>query len=64
MQSKSSEKIRQTLQHNVSHSQDSLVLTGDNVYYKRVSDSKWHGPATILGQDGQQVLLRHGGFCI
>ena len=62
MKSESSEKIHRALQHNISHSQDSPVLTGDSVYCKSVSDSKRRGPATVLGQDGQQILLKRGGF--
>ena len=64
MKSKSSEKICRALQYNISHSQDSPVLTGDNVYYKRAPDSQWRGLDTEIGQDGQQVLLKHGGFYI
>ena len=41
-----------------------VFITGDYVYYKWASDLKWHGPATVLGQEGQQVLLKHGGFYI
>ena len=37
---------------------------GDRVYYKRRKRSGWSGPATVLGQDGQFVLLvRHGSSC-
>ena len=31
------------------------------VYYKRQNYKGWKGPAVVLGQDGQNVLVRHGG---
>ena len=43
---------------------DIKYIDGDSVYYKRKDSSKWHGPATVLGQDGQQVLIKHGGVYV
>ena len=57
-------RIQRAMQHNIRHSNDMVFITGDYVYYKRASDPKWHGPATVLGQEGQQLLLKHGGFYI
>ena len=31
------------------------------VYYRRKGFKGWKGPAVVLGQDGQFVLVRHGG---
>merc|ERR1711867_266826 len=31
------------------------------VYYLRKNFKGWKGPAVVLGQDGQFVLVRHGG---
>ena len=39
-------------------------LNGDLVYYKCHDHPKWKGPATVLDKDGQQVLIKHGGYCI
>ena len=36
------------------------LTQGDCVYYRR--DNKWHGPATVVGRDGKQELVRHGGM--
>ena len=30
------------------------------MYYKSANDRRWKGPARVLGQDGQQVLVKHG----
>ena len=62
--SESSEKIRRALRHNVRTSGDIKYFTGDKVYYMRRSKNKWQGPAVVLGQDGQQVLVKHGGIYI
>ena len=52
------------MRHNIGHSNDMAFITGGYVYYKWASDPKWHGPTTALGQEGQQVVLKHGGFYI
>ena len=55
-----SEKLKRALSHNVRTSGDIKYFTGDIVYYKRLDRKKWRGPATVLGQDGQQILVKHG----
>lgn len=57
----SDEKIRRALQHNIRSSNDIKFVTGDRVYYYRNNTNRWHGPATVLGQDRQTVLVNHGG---
>ena len=64
IRSENSERLKRAMRHNIRHSNDTVFITGDYVYYKRDSDPKWHGPATVLGQEGQKVLLKHGGFYI
>ena len=61
---KNSERLKRALSHNVRTSNDAKFTTGDVVYYKRESDRHWKGKATVLGQDGKQVLLKHGGYHI
>ena len=39
-----------------------MYVNGDKVYYIHRDDTKWRAPAIVLGQDGQQILLKHGGF--
>ena len=36
-------------------------FTGDIVYHKRNNSNEWKGQGTVIGQDGQQVLVKHGG---
>ena len=64
IQSEHSEKLRHALSSNTCTYSDIVILNGDIVYYKRNGSSKWKGPATVLGKEGQQVLLKHGGFYI
>ena len=64
VESENSEKIRRALTHNVRSSGDIKYETGDSVYYKRDSSKAWHGPGKVLGQDGQQVLIKHGSYYI
>ena len=59
VESENSDKIRRALTHNVRSSGDIKYNTGDSVYFKRDSSAAWHGPGKVLGQDGQQVLIKH-----
>ena len=59
IRNESSDKIRRALSHNVRTSGEIQYVTGDKVYYKRLDSKKWWGPAVVLGQDGQQVLVKH-----
>ena len=64
IQSERSERIRRALNSNTRTYSDVAFLNGDVVYYKRKDSRKWKGPATVLGKDGQQVLLKHGGYYV
>ena len=61
VEAESSEKIRRALRHKVRSYADVKYSNGDRVYYRRKDYKGWKGPAVVLGQDGQFVLLRHGG---
>ena len=64
MESERSEKLRRALALQTRTYSDVTYLNGDTVFYKRKDSHKWRGPATVLGKDGQQVLIKHGGFLI
>ena len=36
-----------------------LNINGDSVYFKRANKRLWRGPGKVLGQDGQQVLVKY-----
>ena len=57
-------KIRCTLSHNLRTSGDIKYITGDSVYYKCMDSREWHRPAKVIGQDGQQVLIKNGSTYI
>ena len=57
--SEASRKITLVLKKNIRNYQRFYEL-GDEVYYKRDSPSQWKSPATVLGQDGPELFLRHG----
>ena len=61
VEAESSERIRRTLRRQCRPS-STTYDTGDLVYYKcNNSGDKWKGPGPVIGQDGQQVFVRHGG---
>ena len=62
--SEHSERIRRALAHNIRTSGDVKYITGDQVYYKRKDSSEWKGPGNVLGQDGQQILIKHGSYYV
>ena len=64
IQSENSEKIRRALSHNIRSTGDVKYCTGDMVYFKRDSSKSWHGPAKVIGQDSQQVLIKQGSYYI
>ena len=59
-----SEKIRRDLAHDIRTSGDIKYITVDHVYFKRADSRERHGPVTVLGQDGQQVLIKKGSSYI
>ena len=54
-----SKRIKRELRHPM-RSSDEYYNTGENVFYKREDSNRWHGPATVIGQDSTVVSLRHG----
>ena len=62
IRSEASERIKRALRHNIRTSGDTKYFTGDCVYIKKKDSNRWSGPGTVLGQDGQQVLVKIGGF--
>ena len=63
VENESSEKIKRALSHQVRSGYENFddLKNGDFVYYKRNNDDEWHGPGTVIGMDGKQILVRHGG---
>ena len=59
IKSESDKKIRCALRHQTRLE----YLTGDIVFNKR-NNTEWWGPETVIGQDGQQVLVKRGSSYI
>ena len=38
---------------------DFKYITGDSVYFKRMNSKEWYGPARVIEQDSQRVLVRN-----
>ena len=62
IESESSDKLRNAIRSQVRTHNDEKYDTGDIVYYKRKNDKTWKGPASVIGQDGQQVFIKHGSY--
>ena len=64
IKNESNERIRRALLHNVREDNMVGLQNGDQVYFKRDSENQWRGPGIVIGKDGKQVLVRHGGVYI
>ena len=60
VKSESSSKTKQALKHQVRTYSDVVYNTGDLVYYKCKDNLNRKAPASVIGRDGQQVLVKHG----
>ena len=60
----SDERIKRALRHNIRESYLDDIETGQEVFYKRADSNKWHGPGVVIGRDGKQVLVKHGGIYV
>jgi len=61
MKAENSDKIRRAL-HAQTRTFSSVPFdAGDKVYYKQMGFKDWHGVATVIGFDGNTVLVKHGG---
>ena len=60
----SCEKVKRALRHNIRESTVYDVENGQEVYYKRNDSNKWHGPGVVIGRDGKQILVKHGGVYV
>ena len=64
IKAESSERIKRALSHNVRATIPEQLICGDKVYYKRNNSHEWHGPGTVIGFDGKQILVKHGGVYV
>ena len=58
----SSERIRRALLRQVREDDISNVNIADSVCYKRVVEDMWRGPGKVIGWNGKEVLVKHGGY--
>lgn len=61
IESESSRRIKTALSHQTRTSTSKDFYNGELVYYKRRGEKEWRGPGVVLGIDGKQVLVKHGG---
>ena len=54
----SCEKVRRALRSKVRTHANIRYLSGEDVFYKREDETKWLGPARVIGQDGSKILLK------
>ena len=61
VRAEASEKLRRALRHNIRETEAHNIELGSQVYYKRNDSYEWYGPGVVIGKDGKQFLVRHGG---
>ena len=60
----SSERLRRALRSNVRTYTENEINVGDSVYFKRKDSDRWRGPAKVIGSDGKNLILKHGGLVV
>ena len=55
------EKLVRAMKHNIRATHNENLVNGDEVFYKRNESNEWKGPGIVIGRDGKQVLVKHGG---
>jgi hypothetical protein len=55
----SSDRVKRALRHPIRTSEE-MFSHKDKIFYKRDDSNRWRGPATVIGQDGKIVFVRHG----
>ena len=63
IKSEACEKIKRALKHNIRLSTQNFK-TGDRVYYRKEGKNTWQGPASVIGQEGKVVFVKHGGYLL
>ena len=64
VETESSGKIKKALSARIRSSNGVKFCSGDIVYYKRKDQRSWKGPGSVIGQDGQQVIVKHGAYTV
>ena len=64
IEQESAERLRRALNRKSRTYSNVVFCQGDQVYYWRNNSTEWHGPAVVIGRDGQQVLVKHGGYYV
>lgn len=58
-----SEEIRRVFSHNTWTTCKMKYISGNQVYFKHAKNHERYGPAKVLGQEGQKVLIKKGKTC-
>ena len=61
IENEASDKLRRALLSKTRTSTSLVYEIGDKVFYKRKSNDKWLGPASVIGSENKQVFVKHGG---
>ena len=59
-----SSRLKRALQERVQESSNIRYTCGDIVYFKRNKEKVWNGPASVVGQINNQVLIKQGGLFV
>ena len=63
IQSECSARLKTALKSKI-RTNNEVYDYGDVVYYRRMKDNKWHGPARVIFQDGKVIFIRHGAIYV
>ena len=61
-QQESDDPLKRALKGRTREHKIEKAKMGDKVYYKREKEKMWRGPAVVIGRDGKNVIVKHGGL--
>ena len=64
IKAENAERLRRAARTNTRFANDPVYTTGDVVYFKRADNKKWHGPGTVIGREGSQILIKQGSYYV
>ena len=61
MKAESSDKLKRAWRRKTRTHTAKIFESGQSVYYKRENSNMWKDPGTVIGVDGETVIVKHGG---
>ena len=62
IQQESDDHLKRALKGRIREHKIEKAKMEDKVYYKKEKEKLWRGPAVVIGRNGKNVIVKHGGL--